>query len=543
MDEPSVLPLQVKLETAARLQSFHGAIGPRRWQGRQQEHETVVALQQHLGNACRTAEVAVYLEWRMGIKQIRIGASTLFLRAEDEEGVGRERQLVLNELVGMVAVEETGPRTHLPAHRPSGGDVAASRQRGAGGTEQLGRAIGRNLTRRIQSEEVGKVSVVVLRVIYVVEPLLQLSPTSYLHGRQTAQLLGNRGEQRVVVVKDACRREHFVVEFEENLVVHGDTGVERRRSALAAMFGRFAGTHHEIGLAIGRGQMAGIRSGQLGKGLRVEARCLQHDGIGTAQEGLVASVEIVFPQMAAYPARPRAPQSARCVVDGPRHAPLVGVVMEHPSVGAIHTGCRLAPCLADFPDEPEKGFVHLRQVGHLRRPVVHLEVDVGGVFRIPRGQHLLVPDALQIGGIEVIGLRRADEQIAPKLEVGGYEMAVVVRAETVYALVGGHLWEEVFAQVERHAVVVAVIDLLMACLQLSVAPCHGLVKPLPTLLLLVAADVVVGLHIGADGYVERGLVGARHGQLSVVLRHAAAHRLRGHAAFEAHFPLQVLVLG
>ena len=36
---------------------------------------SVMALEQHLGNTGRTAEVAVYLEWRMGIKKVWIGAS------------------------------------------------------------------------------------------------------------------------------------------------------------------------------------------------------------------------------------------------------------------------------------------------------------------------------------------------------------------------------------------------------------------------------------------------------------------------------------
>ena len=43
---------------------------------------TVVTLKEHLGNACRGAEVAIDLEWRMGVKQVGIGASVGILRGD-----------------------------------------------------------------------------------------------------------------------------------------------------------------------------------------------------------------------------------------------------------------------------------------------------------------------------------------------------------------------------------------------------------------------------------------------------------------------------
>ena len=41
----------------------------------------------------------------------------------------------------------------------------------------------------------------------------------------------------------------------------------------------------------------------------------------------------------------------------------------------------------------------LGEIGRLRRPVVHLRVDVDGVFRAPGRRHLVVPQALQVGGL------------------------------------------------------------------------------------------------------------------------------------------------
>lgn len=72
---------------------------PYRRQGGQHLHLTVVALQQHLGDACRASEVAIDLEGRVGAEQIGISAGTMGAVVLD----GRPQQL-LKEEIGMVAV-------------------------------------------------------------------------------------------------------------------------------------------------------------------------------------------------------------------------------------------------------------------------------------------------------------------------------------------------------------------------------------------------------------------------------------------------------
>ena len=52
----------------------------------------------------------------MRVEHVGIGAAMLFCRAENQERVGSQRQLVLNQFVGVVAIEETGPRAHFPSH-------------------------------------------------------------------------------------------------------------------------------------------------------------------------------------------------------------------------------------------------------------------------------------------------------------------------------------------------------------------------------------------------------------------------------------------
>jgi len=60
--------------------------------------------------------------------------------------------------------------------------------------------------------------------------------------------------------------------------------------------------------------------------------------------------------------------------------------------------------------------VAFRQVGHLRRPVVHLKVDVEVVVAVPGGLQVLVPKALEVGR-QAAGARTAHQQISAELEV------------------------------------------------------------------------------------------------------------------------------
>ena len=94
-------------------------------QGRQQEHTATPALQQHLGNAGGAAEVAIDLERRMCVEQVRIGA------------LGRKQQL--QDAVRMLAVGQPRPQVQTPADAPAGGVVAANLQRTPRGSRQLGR--------------------------------------------------------------------------------------------------------------------------------------------------------------------------------------------------------------------------------------------------------------------------------------------------------------------------------------------------------------------------------------------------------------------
>ena len=89
---------------------FEMAVLPHRRQGGQQLDFPIMALQQHLGNASRAAEVAVDLERWMGTEKIGIGACTV---ASVKMDSGLEE--VPQKMIGMVAIMKARPEADLPS--------------------------------------------------------------------------------------------------------------------------------------------------------------------------------------------------------------------------------------------------------------------------------------------------------------------------------------------------------------------------------------------------------------------------------------------
>ena len=222
-------------------------------------------------------------------------------------------------------------------------------------------------------------------------------------------------------------------------------------------------------------------------------------------------------------------------------------MVQYPAFNAIHVAGRLLALLVNLADELEQRLVHLRQVRHLRGPVVHLQVDVRGVFRVPRRKHLVVPQTLQVGRIHVVRLRRRNQQVASELEVGSHQMVVssriTARAKPLNALVRGHMGVAILTQRELHAVVVFVVSPLVQLFQRLIAHRHSPLQTLPRLRLLVAGNVLVAPDVGTHGDIERSLVSPHHADGSVRAAHLATLRPHSHTPHEAHLALQPLMLG
>ena len=72
-------------------------------------------------------------------------------------------------------------------------------------------------------------------------------------------------------------------------------------------------------------------------------------------------------------------------------------MMRHPTRTVVHGARRLSACYTQVANHREQRFLCLSQITHIGRPVVHLGIDVDGIFRVPSGIHLMVPYTLQIG--------------------------------------------------------------------------------------------------------------------------------------------------
>ena len=132
-------------------------------------------------------------------------------------------------------------------------------------------------------------------------------------------------------------------------------------------------------------------------------RSLQY-GHYIGQELCIARIQIMLPQMLAKPCTSVGPHAIEGRVHHARTAPDISIVMEYPAPASIHNPGRLPSCNRQFLEHPDEWLVACSQARVVGWPVVHLQVDIDGILSIPGSEHLIVPDALQIGGLAT-GLR------------------------------------------------------------------------------------------------------------------------------------------
>ena len=113
----------------------------------------------------------------MGIEQVGISAAmTTPLHI-----VGNHSQHIPNNAEGMVAILHARPEIDFPPQTPARGHVAALLQRIGSSGEQIGMSVGRYLVGGIEAIEMRDVTMLVLGIITVPQPLLQLTIASNLH--------------------------------------------------------------------------------------------------------------------------------------------------------------------------------------------------------------------------------------------------------------------------------------------------------------------------------------------------------------------------
>jgi len=113
----------------------------------------------------------------------------------------------------------------------------------------------------------------------------------------------------------------------------------------------------------------------------------------------------------------------------------IRIMVTNGPAAAVHDAGGVASVFRHFFDQIKEGAVQFTEVGDLCGPVVHLCVDVDGVFRIPRRNELEIPDALQVESFGIF-TPAGQEEIAAESEVQSNQSVVVVSCfQTFHTLV------------------------------------------------------------------------------------------------------------
>ena len=87
----------------------------------------------------------------------------------------------------------------------------------------------------------------------------------------------------------------------------------------------------------------------------------------------------------------------------------VCVVVDYPSRSVVHVAGYGLTVHPDLFDVIKQSMMQARQIGQLRRPVVHLSIDVDSVLGAPCRLVVFVPDALEVRGKGAWSGRRYQE--------------------------------------------------------------------------------------------------------------------------------------
>ena len=203
--------------------------------------------------------------------------------------------------------------------------------------------------------------------------------------RQALLRRGHLRAKRLVDAENLAGPNHLREQSRDDLVIHRrphrqDADLAVRQSI--AIFRRHRRPAHEPAARI------------LDEIVEEEFRRLLHDGIRARQERAVRRKQVVLPQMLREPRHAGGPQSRARQITRRGESPDVGDVMRHEPARAVMHLRGLATGLAQRIEKIKQRLVQLGEVGHLRRPVVHLQVDVEVIVRVPWRAHAVVPNAL-----------------------------------------------------------------------------------------------------------------------------------------------------
>ena len=182
--------------------------------------------------------------------------------------------------------------------------------------------------------------------------------------------------------------------------------------------------------------------------------------------------------------------------------------------------------------------LHLGQIRHVCRPVVHLDVDVDVVVGVPRRGDLVVPNALQIRGHRVRP-RRSHQQVAAELKVGCQKVWIgPARTDGPQARIDGILALLLPAQFERDAIENRTVIRHMRIAECGETGVRRCLEPSGRLAARLVSSVICG-----GGEDQSDCIGRADSQGLAVGPHRAALGVGSQPRFETHPELLPFVAG
>ena len=332
------------------------------------------------------------------------------------------------------------PQAEAPRRRPARGLVATNLQRLLHRRREFRRAAQRDVAPRIQAVEMRDVAMMdVLRLhVPILQPFLQLPRAPDLIRREPGARDGKLLAQVCVHAEGFRRLDRVREQVAQDLHVHRRPGAD-------------GGTERMLVLRRQRGirhQPFVIRL--LDERIEEKLRRALERGIKLFQLRRVAAELVAIPEVQAQPRAAHRPHAPRGTVNRRGRAPQVRVVMRHPAARAV---LRLRGARAGHGEiihHREQRLDALGEIARLGGPVIHLRVDVDGVFAAPRRACAVVPQPLQARRLTT-GPRRADEQVTAKLIIQRRELRVVALGKMFDALVRRQLQRLAPAKIKRNA--------------------------------------------------------------------------------------------
>src|SRR5687768_9856695 len=127
--------------------------------------------------------------------------------------------------------------------------------------------------------------------------------------------------------------------------------------------------------------------------------------------------------MLCQPGRSCGPEPGPWTIARRGEPPDVADVMGDETICAVVHAGRLAARLTKRLEIVEERLMQLGKIGHFGRPVVHLQIDVEVIVAVPRREHAVVPETLQIRW-KSAGAAACDQQVAAKLKIQRLESEI-----------------------------------------------------------------------------------------------------------------------